>query len=247
MLRHMPTASNLHLLSIDLGSAPNSLRAVLELGPSDVEHWLERAKLQGAPLAIVCGPDCVDLYSSEAGRRAAFKPLLETLWALGRNLEGFERVRTREAHGHAAVRHLLRQAAGLDSTEHGLSYVACIAQAEAQAMRFQTMSSSLAELFQLATATADRSDAETELSSVSSTRASRRLEALGAERIVEEEVAAFRAAAASDEAARATLPAPATLRPSLSPYAADEPSSHIRLRVSPFQSLVAVSSSRRSG
>src|SRR6187551_517762 len=94
------TANSLHLLSIDLGSAPSRLRAVLELGRDDVEHWLERALAAGAPLAIVCGPDSVDLYSSEAGRRAAFKPLLESLWALGRNLEGFEHVRTREASGH---------------------------------------------------------------------------------------------------------------------------------------------------
>src|SRR6478609_1503654 len=124
-----PSDNALHLLSIDLRSAPSSLRAVLDLGPDDVEHWLERARLAGAPMAIVCGPESVDLYSSEAGRRAAFKPLLESLWALGRNLEGFERIRTREAYGHAVVRHLLRQAAGLESTEHGVSYATCIAQA----------------------------------------------------------------------------------------------------------------------
>jgi hypothetical protein len=244
----MPSVTDtLHLLSIDLGSAPSSLRSVLELGPTDVEHWLKRAKLAGAPLAIVCGPDCVDLYSSDAGRRAAFKPLLESLWALGRNVEGFERIRTREASGHAAVRHLLRQAAGLESTEHGVSYGGCIAQAEAQAMRFQTMSRSLAELFQLAGSTADRSETETELASVSSTRASRQIEALSAERIVEEELVAFRAAVANDDVARSTLPAPASMSPpSLSRYSADEPGSAIRLRVSPFQSLVTVSS-RRSG
>jgi hypothetical protein len=240
-------ASNLHLLSIDLGSAPSRLRAVLELGQSDVEHWLERARNAGAPLAIVCGPDSVDLYSSDAGRFAAFKPLLESLWALARNLDGFERIRTCEAHGHAAVRHLLRQAAGLESTEHGLSYSNCIAQAEAQAVRFGTMSAALAELFVLASSTADRSEAETELSAATSTRASRQLEALSAERIVEEELFAFRAAAANDQAVRSSVPPPASLpAPRPSRYAAEEPGSSVRLRVAPFHSLVTVST-RKSG
>jgi len=140
------SANSLHLLSIDLGSAPSSLRAVLELEPGDVEHWLKRAKAAGAPLAIVCGPETVDLYSTEAGRRAAFKPLLESLWSLGRNLEGFEHIRTREAYGHAVVRHMLRQASELESTEHGLSYTGCIAQARAQATSFGTLGDALKQL-----------------------------------------------------------------------------------------------------
>ncbi len=246
------TSQSLHLLSIDLASAPSRLRAVLELGSEDVGHWLDRARAAGAPLAIVCGPDSVDLYSSEAGRRAAFKPLLESVWSLGRNIEGFERVRTREAYGHAVVRHLLRQAAGLESTEHGLSYTGSIAQACARAAGYGTLSQALRELFQLASSTADRSQAETELSAPHSTRASRQIEALSAERILEEEVTAFRVAAANDEAGRSSVPAPRTslAAPSdqvsgLPPYTANEPSSCVRLRVAPF-SLVPVSI-RRSG
>ena len=252
------TSESLHLLSIDLGSAPSSLRAVLELGRDDVEHWLARAKAAGAPLAIVCGPDKVDLYSTEAGRRAAFKPLLESLWALGKHLEGFERVKTREACGHAVVRHMLRQAAGLESTEHGLSYTACIAAACARAVRHGTLSSALTDLFQLASSTADRSETETELSSPHSTRASRQIEALSAERIMEEELTAFQIAAANDQVARSSVPA---ARASIaapndgsgllrapaasSVYPANEPGSCMRLRVAPF-SLVPVST-RRSG
>jgi hypothetical protein len=245
------TSESLHLLSIDLGSAPSSMRAVLELGRDDVEHWLERALVAGAPLAIVCGPDSVDLYSSETGRRAAFKPLLESLWALGRNLDGFERIRTREASGHAVVRHLLRQAAGLESTEHGLSYTGSIAEACARAARRGTLSPALRDLFQLASSTADRSEAETELSAPYSTRASRQIEALSAERIMEEELTAFRVAAANDQAARSSVPAPRTSQPapaelvSRPPYASDEPSSCMRLRVAPF-SLAPVSA-RHSG
>jgi hypothetical protein len=238
------TSDSLHLLSIDLGSAPSSLRAVLELGRDDVGHWLKRAKAAGAPLAIVCGPDSVDLYSSEAGRRAAFKPLLESLWSLGRNLEGFERIKTREAYGHAVVRHMLRQAAGLESTEHGLSYAGCIAEARTQAALHGTLSSALTDLFQLASSTADRSEAETELSAPYSTRASRQIEALSAERIMEEELTAFQIAAANDQAARSSVPAP---RDSMLPastaysaYTANEPGSCVRLRVAPF-SLVPVS------
>ncbi len=250
-MANVPSES-LHLLSIDLGSAPSSLRAVLELGRDDVEHWLNRARAAGAPLAIVCGPDRVDLYSSEAGRRAAFKPLLESLWSLGRNLDGFEHIRTREAYGHAVVRHLLRQAAGLESTEHGLSYIGCIAEACTRAARYGTLSQPLRELFQLASSTADRSLAETELSAPYSTRASRQIEALSAERILEEEVTAFRVAAANDEAKRSSVPAPRTSvaapndrASGLPPYTANEPGSCMRMRVAPF-SLAPVSA-RRSG
>jgi hypothetical protein len=244
------SAESLHLLSIDLGSAPSSMRAVLELGRDDVEHWLKRAHAAGVPLAIVCGPDRVDLYSSEAGRRAAFKPLLESLWSLGRNLEGFEHIRTREANGHAVVRHMLRQAAGLESTEHGLSYAGSIAEACARAALRGTLSPALRDLFQLASSTADRSEAETELSAPYSTRASRQIEALSAERIMEEELTAFRVAA-NDEAARSSVPAPGTSQPapanrsSLPPYSSSEPGSCMRLRIAPF-SLTPVSA-RRSG
>jgi hypothetical protein len=238
------TAESLHLLSIDLGSAPSSLRAVLELGRDDVEHWLKRAHAAGAPLAIVCGPDSVDLYSSEAGRRAAFKPLLESLWSLGRNLAGFEHIRTREACGHAVVRHMLRQAAGLESTEHGLSYSGCIGDAARRAERSGTLSEPLRELFQLASSTADRSEAETELAAPYSTRASRQIEALSAERIMEEELTAFRVAAANDQAARSSVPAPraSVLAPAgssatLPAYSTNEPGSCVRMRVAPFSML----------
>jgi hypothetical protein len=227
---------SLHLLSIDLASAPSSLRAVLELGSDDVKHWLNRAKATGVPLAIVCGPGSVDLYSTDAGRRAAFKPLLESLWALARNLEGFERIRTTEASGHAVVRHLLRQAAGLESTEHGLSYAGCIARACSQAAQHETLSDVMLELFQLATTTADRSQAETELSAPHSTHASRQIEALSAERIMEEELTAFRVAAAND--VRGSV-APASVFPGT------EPSSVMRLRVAPFSLVPA--SQRHSG
>jgi hypothetical protein len=233
---------SLHLLSIDLASAPSSLRAVLELRGEDVEHWLRRATETGVPLAIVVGPGSVDLYSSDGGRRAAFKPLLESLWSLARNHDGFERIRTTEACGHAVVRHLLRQAAGLESTEHGLSYAGCIAEACGQASRHGSMSSVLRELFQLATTTADRSHAETELAAPHSTRASRQIEALSAERIMEEELTAFRVAAANDEEARKDSTAPGASRP---PFAMSEPGSAMRLRVAPFCLLPV--SQRRSG
>ncbi len=239
---------SLHVLSIQLGSAPSSLRAVLALGRDDVAHWLERAAAAAVPLVIVCGPDSVDLYSSEEGRRTAFKPLLESLWSLGRNLDGFERVRTTEASGSAAVRHLLRQAAGLQSTEHGVSYASSISQACARAARHGTLSEGLSCVFQLATSTAERSEAETELSAPRSTPASRQIEALSAERILEEELTAFKLAAEND-ARRSSVPAP---RPSLSPasrvsvlpaYSATEPGSSVRLRVAPFSLLPG----RRSG
>jgi hypothetical protein len=226
-------SSPLHLLSIDLCSAPNSLRAVLELRPRDVEHWLGRARAAGATLAIVCGPDSVDLYSSEAGRRAAFKPLLESLWSLARNLDGFERVRTREAVGHAAVRHMLRQAAGLESTEHGVSYARAIHAACAQALRFSTLSEELGELFRLALCTADRSHSETELAAPHSTPASRQLEALSAERIFEEQLVAFQLATESEHPGRASQPP----RSTLPPYSSEEAGSCVRLRISPFNLL----------
>ncbi len=241
------TSSSLHLLSIDFSCAPSSLRAVPELGPDDVEHWIRRARMAGAPLAIVCGPESIDLYSSDAGQRAAFKPLLQSLWSLGRNLEGFDRIRTREAYGHAVVRHLLRQAAGLESTEHGVSYASCIAKARQQATRFGTMSETLCDLFELASSTVDRSEAETGLSSLTSTRASRQIEAMTAERIMEEQLLVFQTGTPS-EAARPTLPARAasSLPPSRASYAADEPSTGVRLRVAPFKSLIPLSP-RKSG
>ncbi len=241
------SADSLHLLSIDLGSAPSSLRAVLELSSQDVQHWLKRAYDAGVPLAIVSSPTSVDFYSTEAGRRAAFKPLLESLWALGRNLEGFERVRTVEGTGDAAMHHLLRQAAGLESTEHGESYAQCITEAWERAQQHGTLSDALRELFHVASVTAGRSQAETELAAPHSTRASRQVEALEAERIVEEELVAFRVAAANDVRSSSSVPsAPARHNSCLIPaYNADEPGSAARLRVARFS--MAPVSVRRSG
>lgn len=242
------STQSLHLLSIDLGSAPSSLRAALAFCREDVEHWLKRAAAAAAPLAIVCGPESVDLYSTDSGRRAAFKPLLESLWSLGRNLEGVDRVRTTEASGNEVVRHLLRQATGLASTEHGLSYEGCIAEAWERAAQHGTLCDPLCELFQLAHATAYRSHAETALSAPNSTRASRQIEALSAERILEEELTALRVAAANDVRASMTPGvASAERRPSslLPAYAAHEPRSSVRIRISPF-SLMPVSQ-RHSG
>ena len=245
-----PSTAPLHLLSIDLGSAPSSLRAVLELAAEDVEHWLARASAAGVPLAIVCGPGSVDLYSTEQGRRTAFRPLLESLWSLGRNVEGCDQVRTVEASGQEVARHLLRQAAGLESTEHGVSYTGCIAEAWERARVHGTLSDELLELFQLAHATADRSHAETELAAPHSTRASRQLEALSAERILEEELVAFRMAAANDVRSSlaptaASTPAPRRTSGLLPAYSASEPGSCMRLRVAPFN--LAPVSERRSG
>lgn len=228
----------LHLLSIDLGSAPSSLRAALQLSGEDVEHWLGRAVAAGVTLAIVCGPDSVDLYSTETGRRDAFKPLLQSLWAVGRHLEGFDRVRTTEASGHAVVTHLMRQAAGLNSAEHGVSYTGAIDQGYSLAALNGTLCPDLQELFELASITAHRSQAETELSAPHSTRASRQVEVLGAERIMEEELMAFRVAAANDEGARSASLAPPGSVParsaSVAPaYTPREPGSAMRLRVAP--------------
>ena len=72
-------------------------------------------------------------------------------------LEGFDRVRTIESTGHAAVRHLLRQAAGLESTEDGVSYRHCIEEACQRAEQQGTLSDTLREMFQVASSTAERS------------------------------------------------------------------------------------------
>jgi hypothetical protein len=223
------STDSLHLLSIVLGSA--------ELDSKDVEHWLQRAAAAGVPLAIVSSPTSVDLYSTEAGRRVAFKPLLESLWALGRNLEGFDRVRTVEGTGHAAVRHLLRQAAGLESTDSGVSYAQCISEACERADNQGTLNDMLRELFQVAGTTAGRSQAETEIAAPHSTRASRQVEALEAERILEEELVAFRIAAENDVRANAgPSVVPAARRPSglVPAYSPDELGSSVRLRVAPI-------------
>jgi glutamyl-tRNA reductase len=239
----MATAgSSLHLLSIDLQTAPSRLRAALELKPRDVEHWLEGARKLGVPLAIVCGPDRIDLYSSDEGRHAAFKPLLSRWWLLGGDQPGFRQIRTRSASGPAVVRHLLRQAAGLESTEHGLSYAGAIRAACTQAQRFATLSDDLFELLHLALSTAERSESETELGAPSSTPASRELDALTAERILEEQLVAFQLSAANDVPLRSSLPPRSS---SLPPYSTDERGSCVRLRISPFSLLPL--SERKSG
>jgi hypothetical protein len=221
----------LHLLSIDLGSAPSGLRSTLEQGLRDLRPWLVRAGMQGVPLAIVRSPGALDFYSTESGRHAAFRPVLAKVLGLTGGVANAALVQTTQASGSEVLRHLLRQAAGLDATEHGESHAACIVQAEMEAFDAGTLCPTLESLFRLANNTRRRSLSETELEAPTSTRASRQLEALSAERIVEEELMAFKAAAAIDEPARTSVAAPRVPAPSLFPFSSSEPGSFVRLKV----------------
>lgn len=260
----MARNDSLHLLSIDSTTAGADARRALDLSSDALIECSVQAARDGAPLAIVSSAASLDLYSTAADHRAAFRPLLQKLWSIGLPCSAsFRSVRARELRGLDAARHLLRQAAGLPGCEPGDQALPAIDAAYLRARSAGTLSPELEGLFRLALGTAARSLTETELSAPTSTRASRELEALGAERIVEEELVAFRMTSVANDTTPAAPQHPDTLvpRPSLTSsmppqsfrlgvraslvapksgvisilpsYSASEPGSSVRLRVAP--------------
>jgi hypothetical protein len=227
---------SLHLLSVDLQSAPSSLRVLFESCTEQLEHWLGRAAASGAPLVIVHHPDSLDLYSTRAGRKTAYTPLLASAWTVARSLPELSRGQARELRGAAVVRYLLRQAAGLDPFELDGLRRERIAAARRKAAKAGSSCEILDQLFGAAIRTAERAASETELASPSSTRALRELSALEAERIVEEEIASF--SVPLTIATPASVPAPSSARrafplsaPPLDGFGREEPASTSRLKL----------------
>jgi hypothetical protein len=217
----MRSEDPIHLLAIDLGPLKGGFGTSAPFA-AEIRGFLDEAANRRVPLVILADAGALELYSTESGRFVAFRATLHGLAEKRRALRELGCARACETNGTAAARHLLARAAGLFGLGPEALDLAALHAAAARSAILRTLSPELGELFRLAAQVGRRVRAETALFSRGAESAAREVESLAAERIVEEELTAWR----SRRAEKAPVSPPAVR----APYAEDEPGSLIRLR-----------------
>lgn len=248
-----PTNGTVHLLIIDLPEMPTAGREALAFPREEQLGWLSRAAQRGTSLVALLTDRSIELYSTESDRSQAFRPVLESLSARMKTVPVLAKARTVTKSGTLAARHLLRRAGGLGSEVLGdARFVTQLHAATALSTFSNALGSNLGSLFRAATTVGRRVRHETALGDPTATLALREVEQLSAERIMEEELAAWQTqeaeitrvveqaeiyeaiAEANFQAAEACIPEleQSGIRRVLSGHAAfgDEPGSMVRVR-----------------
>lgn len=179
----------IHWLSIELGSLSDDVRAALRVGADESERWSSSAAHQRASLVVLATETAVELYSTEQDRRRAFRGPMESFAARVRLRPELGQSRTVERRGSAAARHLFQRAAGI-SEGPGRPFLSRVHAATTAAAAHAVLGPTLSSLFRVAANVGLR--VRLEATSGSATTPGE-LESLVAERIVEEELAAWQA------------------------------------------------------
>jgi hypothetical protein len=190
---------------------------LLDFTPSEQRAWLEHAARHGRCLLVVSSTDSLELYSTTRDSKTAFRPLFELLQARVARQPGAGKIKTRQLSGTAAAERLLERAAGVALTASGVKHAeALIRGAAALATTMDTLGPTLGSLCWTAVSVARRVQEEAEVG-----------DEFEAQRIVEEELARWRAELA--EVRRSVAPAPCSV-PASTPFS-EEPGSLIRIKV----------------
>jgi hypothetical protein len=189
--RLLAAGEEVHLLVIQLTQVN---RAVLKIMEGERRRWLAEVGAQGASLMVVASEDSLELYSTERDRAKAFRPVLRSLDACVRIAPEIGATRTLSKPGTSAARHLLRRSAGLDSSEVDRCQVmAGLHAAASQAAAAKALDRTLAALVRTAAKVTQRVREETRMGDPATPPELLELETLSAERIAEEELAAWQA------------------------------------------------------
>jgi glutamyl-tRNA reductase len=216
-------ATTVALLAIDLGDAPIAVRNALTLDGPGIDAVIDRARrmLGDIELVIVSDASRFELYTTEASTPGVFRCILPELLARAGGRTSLAELRTVEARGPAVVRHAMRLASGI-GCHSGLEKLAELNHALFRSRAAGTLGPELSALFSAALGTGFRACTETHASDPQRSREERELAVLEVDRIIEEEVVAWRTARLRD--------APFEVDPGQ--YAAYEPESSVRLRLS---------------
>jgi len=212
------------MLAIDLRGAAPEVRKALSMNHAELEELVRDASFMRKPfeLAIVSQPDCVELYSTEDTFLTAFRAVLFELVVRAGGRGNLPALPTTEATGAMVARHLLRRAAGVEGRPV-FEMLRELNASSARSRAARTFGPALETLFASAFEAGWRSYTETALGDSSSTQALRDVDTFAAERIVEEEVVAWKAGRAVME----SVPPPRLDASDSSPA---EPGSTIRLK-----------------
>jgi hypothetical protein len=217
----------LHLLTIDFDGAPSLVREAFAFSIEDRRELLRTAGRDGVPLVLLCSERSFHMVSTSQNHVRAFRPALARVHERTHAIEGSRAVPVLVTRGSDAARQFLRRAAPfLQSEPEARSFVEDMRSAAALATECAAFSTELAALFRMTEHAAERVYDETRLGRHGSQEAELELEALAAERIVEEELLAWQS---SYPALRASVRPPLSER-DLDLFAAEEPQSVVRLR-----------------
>jgi glutamyl-tRNA reductase len=214
----------LRMLAIDLRDAEPEVRTALCLNHAELEALMRDTCFTGKQLdlAIVSQPDRFEIYSTEATHRAAFRAVLFELVVRAGGRGNVRALPTTEMTGAMVARHLLRRAAGIEGRPvFEMLRELNVSSASSRAVRM--FGPELASLFARALEAGWRAYTETAFGDPTSTDAHRDVDALEAERIVEEELVAWKA----ERTVVTSVPPP---RLDVSYYSSAEPGSAIRLK-----------------
>jgi hypothetical protein len=187
-----PSDETVHLLIIDLPQMPSAGREAFAFPREEQLAWLARAAQRGTSLVALLTDRSIELYSTESDRTQAFRAVLESLAARMKSVPVLAKARTVTKSGSLAARHLLRRAGGLGSEVLGDSrFVTQLHAATALSTFSNALGPNLGSLFRAATTVGRRVRQETAMGDPNATLALREVEQLSAERIMEEELAAW--------------------------------------------------------
>ncbi|HET9931500.1 MAG TPA: hypothetical protein VFQ35_12455 [Polyangiaceae bacterium] len=223
----------LHWLSIDLRSLSDDVRSALRVSADEIAAWSAYAARFGASLVVVTTETSIELYSTEHDRRRAFRVAMESFAARVELRHELGRCRTVERRGSAAARHLFLRAAGV-APGGGRPFLARMHAATTTAAAHAVLGPTLASLFRIAANVGLRVRVE---ATNGGTGALGELESLVAERIVEEELAAWQSQEAelcrAEELSDVFRIQGESEVPSDSRFG-EEPGSHVRIRASEY-------------
>lgn len=216
----------LHLLTIDFSGVP-LVREAFAFSAEELRELLRAAGRSGVPLVLICNTRSFHMVSTSQNHVRAFRPALAQVHERTHAIEGSRAIPVHVTRGSDAARQLLRHAAPfLQSEPEARCFVEEMRAAAALSSECAAFSSELAALFRMTEHAAARVYNETRLGRPGSQEAEIELEALAAERIVEEELLAWQS---SHPALRASVRPPLSER-DLELFAAEEPQSVVRLR-----------------
>jgi hypothetical protein len=215
----------LHLLTIDLERAAETVREAFEFSSDERRELLLEAGGTGIPLLVLVTKRSFHLVSTYGNHVRAFRPALTRMRDRTHTAEAARALPVRIAQGRGAARQFLQHATPLSRDRAAArEFVTELREAADLALSCGAFSQELAALCQMAEHTAERIEAETRLRTPSTSHAELEVETLAAERIIEEELLAWQS---SYPALRASLP-PVSMT-ELDLFPADEPNSRLRL------------------
>jgi len=221
----LPTES-LHSLTIDFTHAPEPVRAVFAGQADDLRDLLCEAGLACVPLLVLSLRNSLTLVSTSRSHVRAFRPMLASIREGLLGIAGWRSLPVRAASGSETGRQLLIQ--GIAELHFEPKMRAFLRSLRSAAELSTACGASCGELIALVRMTEQagaRVWQETRLGQSGSCQAERELEAVAAERIVEEEVVAWQSSSPALRSSRRPVS-----DADIGPFDGEERHSMVRIR-----------------